>query len=397
MNVPQEPRASPRQRSARKSAVLMILGFVLGAVLVAGGVGLALAWTALGRAPSGQRLERLRRSPNYQSGRFVNPAPVTPWSFRAAWETMQDYRRAEQRVPDVAPPVEMRRRGDYDSPPESGLRLTWLGHSSVLVEIDGTRILLDPVFSHRLSPLSFTGPTRFFPSPIALGDLPAIDAVVISHDHYDHLDYPSVVSLARQAMRFVVPLGVGSHLEYWGVPATQVSELDWWDETRIGGNLRVVACPARHFSGRALRGDQTLWASFALLGPRSRVFFSGDTGPLPELEQVGERYGPFDVTLIKVGAYGRGWPDIHVNPEQAVELHQLVRGRLLLPVHWGTVNLSYHGWTEPAERVFLAARRAGVELALPKPGQMFEPSRSRASSHPGAPEHWWPAVPWEPR
>jgi L-ascorbate metabolism protein UlaG (beta-lactamase superfamily) len=153
----------------------------------------------------------------------------------------------------------------------------------------------------------------------------------------------------------------------------------------------VVACPARHFSGRALRGDQTLWASFALLGARSRVFFSGDTGPLPELEKVGERYGPFDVTLIKVGAYGRGWPDIHVDPEQAVELHQLVRGRILLPVHWGTVNLSYHGWTEPAERVVLAARRAGVELRMPKPGQMLEPSRPRA------PAHWWPELPWEPR
>jgi L-ascorbate metabolism protein UlaG (beta-lactamase superfamily) len=344
----------------------------------------------MGRAPSGERLERLRRSPHYRDGKFVNPVSVMPYSLGAAWQMMQDYSRGQKRVPDVPPPVDMRRGPDYVSPPESGLRVTWLGHSSALLEIDGTRILLDPIFSHRLSPLSFLGPTRFFPSPIALDDLPAIDAVVISHDHYDHLDYPSVVSLGRKAKRFVVPLGVGSHLEYWGVPAAQTTELDWWDETQIAGSLRVVACPARHFSGRALTGDKTLWASFALVGPKSRVFFSGDTGPLPEFTQVGERYGPFDVTLIKVGAYGRTWPGIHVDPEQAVELHQLVRGQLFVPVHWGTVNLSYHAWTEPAERAILAARRAGVEIAIPKPGQMFEPSR------PPARERWWPEVPWEP-
>ncbi len=369
--------------------MLTIIALLAGALLVASGIALGLAWVPMGRAPSGERLERVRRSAQYRDRRFAGPSTMDG-SLHGLWQTIKDYSRGQKRVPEVPPPIVMRRRSDYDSPPPSGLRLTWLGHSTVLVELDGIRILLDPVFSQRLSPVSFAGPTRFFASPIALDELPDLDAVVISHDHYDHLDYPTVVALARQKTRFVVPLGVGSHLEYWGVPPAEAVELDWWEETLIGGSVRVLACPAQHFSGRGFRGNQTLWASFALIGPRSRVFFSGDTGLMPELGEVGRRHGPFDVTLIKVGAYGRAWPLIHVNPEQAVELHRMVGGRLLVPIHWGTVSLSYHGWTEPAERLLVAARQASVELAIPRPGQMLEPRQTPAF------ERWWPEVPWEP-
>ena len=379
-------------KTARRRALTIAAG-LLGVLLVAGGVVLALAWTSLGALPSGARLARIAASPNHRAGAFQNPAPVRPYSLRDFWGMARDYAGGQQRIPAEPVPVEVRRRADYASPPASGLRLTWLGHSSVLVEIDGARILLDPVFAERLSPVSFAGPRRFFPSPLPVEELPPLDAVVVSHDHYDHLDRSTVLALAGRTPRFVTPLGVGSHLESWGIAPDRIVELDWWEEVLLGPGVRLAACPARHFSGRALLGDRTLWASFAIVGPRHRVFFSGDTGPMPQFAEVGERYGPFDVTLVKIGAYGRGWPDIHVDPEQAIDLHALVRGRLLVPVHWGTVSLSYHAWTEPAERLLVAARARGTGVAIPRPGELLEPGNP--SSEAPQVRRWWPEVPWE--
>ncbi len=368
--------------------ILIVLGGLIGALLLSLAVGLALTWTAMGTRATGARLARMRASPNYRDGKFRNPVPVQPFTFVSIWQTLRDYRGGQKRVPDQPPPIERRSRADFATPPATGLRVTWLGHSSAIIEIDGSTVLLDPVFSERLSPVTFAGPRRFYPSPIAIDDLPPIDVVVISHDHYDHLDRPSVLALAPRVGRFVTPLGVGAHLEYWGVPADRIVELDWWQETPAG-HLRLVACPARHFSGRNVVGDRTLWASFAIVGPQHRVFFSGDTGPMPLFSQVGERHGPFDLSLIKIGAYGRGWPDIHVDPEQAIELQRQVRSNLLMPVHWGTVNLSYHAWTEPAERLLAAAAESGTAVVIPRPGQMFEPAS------PPPPVRWWPVVSWE--
>jgi L-ascorbate metabolism protein UlaG (beta-lactamase superfamily) len=373
--------------------MLSTVAGLAGLAVVAAGVALALAWTSIGKLPAGARLARISASPNYRDGRFRSPVPVRPYSLADLRQMLRDYSGGQQRVPAEPPPVEKRRRADYAVPPASGLRITWLGHSSALIEIDGATVLLDPVFSERLSPFTFAGPKRFFPSPLALDEVPPLDAVIVSHDHYDHLDRTSVLALEPRTARFVVPLGVGAHLEYWGIPPEKIVELDWWEELRVSDGVRVVECPARHFSGRGGPGDRTEWASFAIVGPRHRVFYSGDTGPMPQFAEVGERLGPFDVTLIKIGAYGRGWPDIHVDPEQAVELHEQVRGRLLVPVHWGTVNLSYHGWTEPAERVIVAARRRGVALAIPKPGEMLEPAALPAEPPPV--RRWWPEIPWE--
>lgn len=370
-----------------------MLAVALALVVAALGVLLALAWTSLGKAPSGERLARLRASPSFRDGRFASPVPVRGTSLSDLAQMARDYRGDQQRVPAAAPPFERRRRTDYDAPPASGLRLTWLGHSSALVELDGARILVDPVLADDpLSPLSFVGPRRFFPSPLALAEVPPLDAVVISHDHYDHLDRATVLALASRTRRFVTPLGVGSHLAYWGIPPDQIVELDWGEEL-LSGWLRIVALPARHFSGRVLLGDRTQWASFAFLGPRHRVFYSGDTGFMPQFAEVGARHGPFDLTLVKIGAYGRGWPDVHLDPEQAVEVHELVRGGWLVPVHWGTLNLSYHGWTEPAERVIVAARARGVALVVPRPGELLEPGAPPAAPPPVP--RWWPEVPWE--
>jgi L-ascorbate metabolism protein UlaG (beta-lactamase superfamily) len=276
----------------------------------------------------------------------------------------------------------------FDSPPPSGLRVTWLGHSTLLLEIDGHRILTDPTWSERASPFGWAGPRRWFTPPIPIGALPHLDAIVISHDHYDHLDYPTIAALKDHDTRFVVPLGIGAHLAYWGVPESRIVELDWWERTKIG-DLEIVCSPARHASGRALYDDDAkLWAGWAFLGPVHRAYFSGDTGLFPALRDIGDRLGPFDVTMIEVGEYGRAWPDWHLGPEQAVTAHRMLKGRVMLPIHWGTFALAYHGWTEPIERAIVAAQAAGVTLVAPKPGQSFEPFA------PPPIQRWWPDLPW---
>jgi L-ascorbate metabolism protein UlaG (beta-lactamase superfamily) len=235
------------------------------------------------------------------------------------------------------------------------------------------------------------GPKRFHPMPLPLADLPPLDAVAISHDHYDHLDRATVAALAERGERFVVPLGVGAHLEQWGIAPELIDELDWWEEIRVG-ELTLVATPGRHFSGRSVvmaDRNQTLWSGWALIGPAHRVYYSGDTAMFPGFAEIGRRLGPFDVTMIEIGAYNAAWRDVHIGPEQAIEAHRMLRGELLLPVHWGTFDLALHSWTEPAERVLVAARAAGVDLALPRPGESVDPSAEPALTR------WWPSLPFQ--
>ena len=188
---------------------------------------------------------------------------------------------------------------------------------------------------------------------------------------------------------FIVPLGLGAHLEYWGVSPERIVELDWWERLEVGG-VEVVCAPARHFSGRAMIDrDATLWAGWAFLGQDRRVFFSGDTGMFPGFAEIGARLGPFDVTMMEVGAYNADWPDVHMGPEQAVEAHRMVRGELMLPIHWGTFNLAFHSWVEPVERLLAAAEQAGVQVAVPRPGQ------SLTLAPPPDVERWWPRTPWQ--
>jgi L-ascorbate metabolism protein UlaG (beta-lactamase superfamily) len=251
----------------------------------------------------------------------------------------------------------------------------------VLAEIDGRRVLFDPVWGERCSPFSFVGPRRVHPAPLALsalGDLGPLDAVVISHDHYDHLDLPTIRRLVRTGTVFAVPLGVGAHLERWGVPARRMAELDWNESTRIEG-LTLTATPARHFCGRGIRNKQhTLWASWVVAGPGHRIYHSGDTGYFPGFTEIGERHGPFDATMIQIGAYSEFWPDIHMTPEEGLRAHTDLSGGApactLLPIHWGTFNLAPHPWEEPAERTVAAAREVGATLAVPPPGKPFEPA-----------------------
>lgn len=255
--------------------------------------------------------------------------------------------------------------------PTKGIALTWLGHSTVLIELNGKRFLTDPVWSERASPTPYVGPKRFFAPPLPLLQLPHLDGILISHDHYDHLDAHAIRHLAGLNVPFFCPLGVGSILRGWAGPLTRITEMDWWQELEIAPGFRLACTPARHFSGRGLLDrDSTLWSSWALLGPQNRVFFGGDSGPFDAgFTAIGQEYGPFDVTLLEIGAYDTDWADIHMGPAAALAAHQQVGGRQLLPLHWGTFNLAFHPWTEPVERLLAGAKTNNVSLLLPRPGQ----------------------------
>jgi L-ascorbate metabolism protein UlaG (beta-lactamase superfamily) len=287
---------------------------------------------------------------------------------------MKDYLcGGQRRVPRRALPsvIPLER---WARPVETGLRATWLGHSTVLLEIDGVRILTDPVWGERASPFAFAGPKRFQPVPVPISALPDLDAVVISHDHYDHLDYPTIVELARLDVPFVTALGVGAHLEAWGVPPERITELDWWESISIRG-VELKAAPSQHFSGRGVARNGTLWASFVLRGPTRTVFFSGDTGLTTEYRDIRDRLGPFDLVMLEVGAYNPAWGDIHLGPANALEALGLLGGGDFLPVHWGTFNLATHAWDDPAETLLRLAPKAGARLIMPRLGEAIEPSR----------------------
>ena len=384
-SLSQPPRHPPRRRRLR--IALVALGALVGLALMAAVVLWLLARDAMGGRPGRERVALYERSPQWRDGVFRNRRPRVDGPFLEAL-TEFAFGGSDYRMPSSPIPVVRRSAADYRLPPASGLRVTWLGHSTTLLEIDGRRLLIDPTWGERASPFTFAGPTRFYPPPLSLADLPTPDAVLISHDHYDHLDMPTIRALAARGARFIVPLGIGAHLQAWGVPATTVTEMDWWDSMTFGEHT-VTATPSRHFSGRGITGqDRTLWAGWAIQGPRHRVYYSGDTALDDTMIEIGTRLGPFDLTMIEVGEYDALWADVHLGPEQAVRAHQLVRGNVMLPVHWAGFDLALHGWTEPIERVLVAAETAGVRVATPQPGELVEPDVT-------VPQHrWWPAVPW---
>lgn len=360
-----------------------------GVVILAGFAGLVInGWQAFGKKAAGERKQRIEASPEWHGSHFENPQPLKN-DFLGALGAMASGSKFV--APAGTLPVVNTAKASYETVPASGLRVTWFGHSSTLVEIDGFRILTDPVFSDRVSPFGFIGPKRWYAPPIALADLPEIDAVVISHDHYDHLDMKTIRAMQNWRTVFVVPLGMGAHLAYWGIPESRIIELDWWQEKTFSekGGFKIVLTPARHASGRWLVDNNSkLWAGFALVGNKHRVYYSGDTGLFPAMKQIGEKLGPFDLTMIEVGQYNRSWPDWHIGPEQAVKAHRWVRGRVMLPVHWGLFVLAAHSWTEPVERVSKEAERMKVKIATPLPGQSFEPVKPPQ-------EKWWPHVAWQ--
>ncbi|MBX3274724.1 MAG: MBL fold metallo-hydrolase [Sandaracinaceae bacterium] len=312
------------------------------------------------------RLERVQSSPWFDGRRFRNAVPTSlavP-SLGIAWEYVTGQ---SERVPREALPVQRPElRPGHGEP----LEITWLGHSTALIDLDGRLFLTDPVFGTRSGPVSFAGPKRFHPPPIAPRELPPLDAILVSHDHYDHLDYPTVRALAARETTWITALGVGAHLEAWGVPRERIVELDWWESHELGG-VEITATPARHFQGRGPGASAaTFWCGFAIRGPRSSAWFSGDTGPWDEgFSSIGERLGPFDLSMIEIGAWHPSWGTIHLGPENAVRVHELVRAKTLMPVHWGTFSLALHAWDQPIGHLLELAERDGAELLSPMMGE----------------------------
>jgi L-ascorbate metabolism protein UlaG (beta-lactamase superfamily) len=345
---------------------------------------------SLGTRADGARLERMRASPRWSGDRFQNVHPIAPGlrDPNASMPSLADFLcGGERRVPS-APLPSLNPLSVWGRPPSSGLRVTWLGHSTVLIEIAGLRVLTDPVWGPRASPSRLIGPKRFQPVPVRLRAMPPIDLVVVSHDHYDHLDYPTVRELARRDVPFVTSLGVGAHLQGWGVRPERIVELDWWESYSVpNSELSITAAPSQHFSGRGLKDrNATLWSSMVLRSAQQRVFFSGDTGLTGEYEQIGRKLGPFDLVMLEVGAFHPAWGDIHLGPENALKAFGLIGGRTFLPIHWATFSLAMHAWDQPAEKLFELAPALGVPLAMPRLGQAMEPA------HLERVEPWWRAV-----
>ncbi|WP_327092944.1 MBL fold metallo-hydrolase [Nonomuraea sp. NBC_01738] len=348
--------------------------------LLVGGAALAAAGWALRGVPaelgvrplkSGpDRVARMKRSRQFKDGTFFNSMPEPtrtgipdPGMLRELARE-RDQRRPSGMVPVLTPPS--------DEPTASGLRAVWYGHASTLVEIEGKRVLFDPVWSDRPSPAQFVGPKRHHALPVAVGALPQVDAIVISHDHYDHLDMATVRSLTRtQKAPFLVPLGIGAHLERWGVPLFRIIELDWDEEATVAG-LRFVSTAARHFSGRSLVRNDTLWGSWVVAGREKRVFYAGDSGYFEGYKGIGSAHGPFDLALMPIGAYSPAWPDIHMNPEEAVNATLDLGAALMLPVHWATFTLALHPWAEPVDRLWREAKARDVRIVVPRPGERVD-------------------------
>jgi L-ascorbate metabolism protein UlaG (beta-lactamase superfamily) len=342
---------------------------------------------SMGKRAAGARLERMQASPRWVGDGFRNQYPMLAGlrDTTVPMPTVSEFLCGGKRRVPTAPLPAFDPRTGWQRPSDSGLRATWLGHSTVLIEIDGYRVLTDPVWGARASPSQLVGPKRFQPVPIPLRALPPLDLVVVSHDHYDHLDYPTIRALAKTGVPFVTSLGVGAHLEAFGVAPERITELDWWEEATVRGTgLAVSAAPSQHFSGRGLKDrNATLWSSLVLRTDKHSVFFSGDTGLTLEYEAIRTRFGAFDLVMLEVGAFHPAWGDIHLGPDNAMKAHALLGGGAFLPVHWGTFSLAMHAWDEPAETLFAHVEQRGVQLVMPRLGEPVEPA------HIERVQPWW--------
>lgn len=361
----------------------MIFLLVIGVLAL--GVYFFMQTEVFGAQPTAARLARIEKSPNYKNGSFQNLS-VTPiqsekFSF---WRLLLKYFNApktsepSQPLPSIKTDIKML-SGDQ-------LTLVWFGHSSYFLKVDGKNILVDPVFSGNASPVSFF--TSNFPGSNVYGvnDFPELDMVLITHDHYDHLDYKTILQLKSKTKLFCTSLGVGAHLERWGVPAEKIVEFDWWEGKQIFDGMELTATPARHFSGRSFTRGKSLWSSFVLKTQNNKLFLGGDSGYDTHFKTIGDKFGAFDLALLECGQYNEDWPYIHMMPEQVVDAAKDLQAKVLMPVHWAKFKLSLHTWKEPIERVIKSAQEKNVKTTTPMIGQPVVID----SNYPQA--EWWVAV-----
>jgi len=326
---------------------------------------------------------KIESSPQYKGGKFIGTGNTLKMSLTDYASTTWDFLfTRNSRTPDTELPFKPVDLTHFNKPASGQLNVMWLGHSSRMINIDGYKILIDPVFEKRVS---LFGPMRFNGEvPLDIHQIPQIEAVIISHDHYDHLNKYSVQHLNEKTKKFIVPLAVGARISEWGVPQGKIVELDWWEEYRFDQRLMVVATPAQHFSGRGLTDrNKTLWASWVIITPFHKLFFSGDSGYFDGFKQIGNKYGPFDMTFVECGAYSTSWPQVHMFPEQTVQAHLDLKGIVLHPIHWATFNLALHPWYEPMVRLTAAADSANVRIATPVVGETTEYGKTIPATR------WW--------
>lgn len=327
----------------------------------------------------------MQATKNFNGRIYLNPVPTEMMKPGAFFKIMREFfRKHPGREPKkTLGPFKVKAALLHHLPARS-LRVTWLGHSSLLIETAGRRFLTDPVWYDRVSPFKYLGPKRFFQNPLNIDELPPIHSILLSHDHYDHLDKKSLLRLVRAGVPVITLLSVGKRLIKWGLPPELVSELDWWQSKELEGGITITAAPVRHFSGRWLNDRfKTLWGSFSIKSPQHNVFFGADSGYFNGFKEIGERLGPFDVAMLEIGAYNENWESIHMGPENAVQATLDIGNPLLMPIHWGTFNLAMHPWKEPVNRLMAEAERKNVSLVLPAPGETITLNRSAYNSF------WW--------
>jgi L-ascorbate metabolism protein UlaG (beta-lactamase superfamily) len=324
---------------------------------------------SFGKLPSSDRLEKIKKSPNYRDDKFQNVIETKTVADDASYLGMMIdfFSKGVDRTPtDTLPAI----KTSLDTVITEKPTIYWFGHSSFLIKIDGKNILVDPVFSERASPVQYAG-SKSYPGTRIYGpdDFEYLDAIIISHDHYDHLDYNTIVALKSKTKLFCVPLGVDGHLIHWGVEEEKIQVFDWWESKIVLPGLEVIATPARHFSGRGFTRDKTLWASYVLKTPQHRIFIGGDSGYDDSFKKIGQKYGPFDIAMLECGQYDAQWPYIHMMPEETVQASIDLQAKVLLPVHWGKFTLALHPWKDPIDRASKHAASLHVSLATPKIGE----------------------------
>jgi len=345
----------------------IILAFVLTGILF------VKLHPVFGSGPSVASMSRIKQSPNYEDGKFVNLEPtIVMMEDNSMFSTMWEWIKGpENGTPDSVVTKKFNKE-EFLSHKDSTFKITWFGHSSALLKMDNKVILIDPVFSTYASPLPFTNRSFKFTNPVNVEDLPDIDVLLISHDHYDHLDLETIKKIDKKVKSYYVPLGVEGHLIRWGVNPEKITIADWWDEFELDDNLLLAATPARHFSGRLIKRNTTLWCSWVLKSPLGNIYFGADSGYGKHFKMIGEKYGPFKLTMIECGQYNVGWPTIHAMPEQSVQAHIDLKGEEMMTIHWGKYQLALHSWTEPIERARAEAERQNVKLIEPIIGDVNE-------------------------
>lgn len=352
--------------------ILVALSFLLVLLIIWGGVHVL---PAMGSKPGAQRIEEFKTSAQFDGEKqvFVNRIPDLIEKMRENFDlstTIEWFKKGVNRAPSKALPELKPDLSEFLLPSDE-LKVIWFGHSSFILNLSGKIILVDPVFSNSASPISFMV-KRFQPPVLKLEELPKIDFIVISHDHYDHLDMNSIKFFRDKSTEFLVPLGVGSHITSWGIEESRITEMDWWQST-IKQGVEFVATPSQHFSGRGLSdANKTLWASWVLRNEAHNVFFSGDTGYDIHFKAIGEKYGPFDVAFIENGQYNEKWRAVHVLPDEAVQAYFDLKAKRFFPVHWGMFVLALHEWNEPVRELFRLSEGKDVKILTPKLGEILK-------------------------